>query len=922
MIRCGFALAMLLGGSLMRVSGGAEVRHVFGGRLEVDDAHALLVPMVYLKGWTGQYAGNGPYDFQPADGVARFTLGDMAAGVDLNGTVTARQDGQGNVDVLYELICEVDKQYEDIALSCTHHFDEYLGGWLELDGKRVPIPLDMCKDTAIWSGSVRRVSLFGGNGTVRLALEFDHPQRLLVQDNRAWNDNSFTFRYFFTSNRKTVVKGERFMMAFKILATRGPLTVSQSGSVVLTVGPEWIPMAAPADILSGSALDFSDIRGGECPAGKHGRVVVRDGHFEFERLPGVAQRFYGVNICESANAPDYKAARRLAARLRKMGYNAARIHHHENFILKAGDRGRFEFDEEKMRRFDGLIAALIENGIYLTTDLYVSRMPISYRSIGIDRDGDCEMQEFKELLMVHEGAVSNYISFARAFLSHVNAFTGRSYANEPALSLVSLVNEGNLGNSDMKYMSCHSEFASRWKAWISWKREQEPAVYAGIPDRLPETMLGGERASAAYSVFVRELDQSFAARVTAFLRQEMKCRALTTNLNGWTYPIGLQLSRARGYDYVDDHFYIDHPAFLSRPWQLPSDCGNGNPIAASSMGAVQLVSRRIFGKPFTVSEYNYCGPGQFRGAGGMVCGALAALQDWSGLWRFDWCCSAKNVEGEPLKMGYFDLSGDPLSMAAERASICLFLRGDLPPLRRSLALDLSSAALSRPIDGNPSCGMRFPGLGWFARVGMTFDGAGIGDGVIRLDGLDGLAADPDRSRELLHLPKSANAWEVAGDGAVKIDRAAGSFTIDTQRTSGGFAERGRIDAGALTAEIGSVATTIWASSLDGRPLSTSNRILVSHLTDIQNNRIRYADSTRRILLEWGELPHIMRRGTATVAINVGAGSFTVYSLASDGSRRTFMPSHEKDGRLTFVADVAREPHDATCLYEIVRNEKH
>ena len=917
------ALAMVALCSWVCVRGG-EVRHVFGGRIEVVDASALFSPVVYLKGWTGQYEGNGPYDFTPVDGVSKFTLGNAATGVDLNGTVTARPDGQGNVNVRYELDSKVDRQYEDIALSCIHSFGEYLGGWLELDGKRMLLSPDMGKDSAIWSGTISRISLFDRNGTTRLALEFNHPQRLLVQDNRLWNENSFVIRYYFMSNCKSVAEGERFAMAFRILATGEPFTVSDSGSIILTVGSEWIPMTIPTDITSGSSLDFSAVRGSECPAGKYGRVVVRNGHFEFEGRPGVAQRFYGVNICESANVPNYEASKRLAARLRKMGYNAARIHHHENYILnilKPGDRGHFEFDDEKMRKFDYLVAALIENGIYLTTDLYVSRMPISYRSIGIDRAGNCDMQEFKELLMVHEGAVSNYLSFARAFLSHVNPFTGRSYALEPALSLISLVNEGNIGNCDMKYMSHHQEFADSWKAWLAEKQKHEPAAYDGISDCLPERMLGQDRTSTAYAVFIRELDERFAARVTAFLRNEMKCRALTTNLNNWSYPIGYQLSRAKSYDYVDDHFYVDQPTFLSRPWHQPSSCRNENPIAGSSMGALQLVSRRIAGKPFTISEYNYSGPGRFRGVGGIVCGALAALQDWSGLWRFDWCCDARNIEGAPLKVGYFDMCGDPLSMAAERAVICLFLRRDMSALQRSVALNLPSAPLRHPIEGNPNCDTRFPWLGWFARIGMTFDGDAIGEADIRLDGVRGLTTEAGKIRRLMQIPESAGAWTIAGDGTVRIEPQTGSFALDTPRTSGGFAERGRIDAGALTAEIGSVAATIWASSLDERPLSRSGRILVTHLTDVQNNRIRYADSARRILLEWGELPHIMRRGTATVTISTGEGPFKVYALTSDGSRRTIVPSHEKDGRLTFLADIARDSGDATYLYEIVRNGK-
>jgi hypothetical protein len=55
---------------------------------------------------------------------------------------------------------------------------------------------------------------------------------------------------------------------------------------------------------------------------------------------------------------------------------------------------------------------------------------------------------------------------------------------------------------------------------------------------------------------------------------------------------------------------------------------------------------------------------------------VAAREDLDGLWRFAWSHGIKGVYG-PKPMAYFDMSGDPLSLAGERASLCLFLRGDL-----------------------------------------------------------------------------------------------------------------------------------------------------------------------------------------------------------------------------------------------------
>ena len=52
-------------------------------------------------------------------------------------------------------------------------------------------------------------------------------------------------------------------------------------------------------------------------------------------------------------------------------------------------------------------------------------------------------------------------------------------------------------------------------------------------------------------------------------------------------------------------------------------------------------------------------------------------------------------------MGFFDIVNDPLSLAAERAALCLFLRGDLAPLEAEEPLVLDPAALCDPATGAP-----------------------------------------------------------------------------------------------------------------------------------------------------------------------------------------------------------------------------
>ena len=87
---------------------------------------------------------------------------------------------------------------------------------------------------------------------------------------------------------------------------------------------------------------------------------------------------------------------------------------------------------------------------------------------------------------------------------------------------------------------------------------------------------------------------------------------------------------------------------------------------------------------------------------------------------------------------------------------------------------------------------------------------------------------------------------------------------------------------------------------------------------MQNSGIRYADAGKRILLDWGTLPHLMRAGRAKVSLALADGDWTVWALAPTGRRLRAVPAVCRDGRLAFTADVAAAPAHATYLYELVR----
>ena len=683
---------------------------------------------------------------------------------------------------------------------------------------------------------------------------------------------------------------------------------ASDGSFAIARSAEWIPFTDTTDIVPGSALDFSKLGWIDTPAGKYGRVVAKGPHFEFEKRPGVPQRFYGCNLCFTANYLSDDEANELCSRLVRMGYNALRIHHYESLLCDPKDGTSLL--PERMAQLDGLLNACIRHGIYLTTDLFVSRR-VKWRTCGIDRDGFIAMDEFKSLALFDERVFRNYLEFSRNLLCHVNPKTGRRWADEPAFAFLALINEGNLGNHGYAFLASQEAFMKKWREWLAARRAESPDLYRDITDKIPSNAWGRSRQNCAFTLFLADLETSFAERMTKFVREEIGSKVLLTDMSCWRNPIAYQLVRTR-YDYVDDHFYVDHPQFLKKPWNLPSKCPNANPVRRASMGFEGVARHRLLDRPFTISEFNYSGPGQYRGVGGILLGAQAALQDYDAIWRFAWSHSRDGVlESKP--MTYFDVARDPLQRATERAALALYMRRDMKPLERTFAVTIPEAKVRTNLDCGPHADIKDMWIGWYERFGTWV--------VWVVNGMPKFAADGVEFPEAYSLKtdyfKSRTSGRQIGDGQVTISREEGTFAVDTPRTQGFFAESGRHTAGTLSATVAGAPAAVWVSALDDAPVEKSARMLLTHVTDVQDEGATYADAERKVLNKWGHLPHLMRAGRAEVTLRHAGGTVPrVYALRANGSRRCEVPSTWDGTTLSFVADTARDPSCATFLYEI------
>ncbi len=857
-------------------------------------------------------------------------------------TETKASGAPGELALAYTLTPQSDVRCNAMNVEMMLPAHLAIGGSFRVDGgERVAFPPQNDR-LILKAGAVRSLELMLGGvkgaaaGTgATLRFTFAQPTQALVQDNRQWSEH-FAIRFGKGGGKGEVwPAGKSLAVNFTLEAPGGGIAAKPDSPQVLVADSEWIPLAdTELDIAPGSVLDFGGLIERVRPAGSLGRVVVTPGgEFAFASRPERPVRFYGVNLCYSAQYLSHEEAARLAERLERLGYNSVRFHHYEAGLIDRSGGASTRLDAQALDRLDFLFAELKKRGFVMTTDLFVSR-PVFTREIWPDAEsgegaadgkgGDVPMEDFKIAVPVNERAHANYIEFARALLGHVNPYTQMRYADDPALAWICLINEDNPGNYPDRIRTGRlaKDWTRAWNAWLAKRlnpeelkalaaSENAPTGVTGAPE-IPIPPAGGDSPAATlFRVFQAETQAQFFEKTKAFLRNDLHCQALLTDMNGWAQQLESLPVRAT-YDYVDAHYYADHPDFLENPWQLPSRCANVNPLGLSDDGWLQTAPLRLSGRPFTLTEYDYAFPGRCRAMGPMLMGAQAALQGWQGVWRFTYAHSREAVL-QPHPAEYFDLARDPLSQAADRAALCLFLRGDMRPASHDVIYAIDSAS-PPPANAQEVVGAlarsRMPFLTRVAtQIGIAPADAANSANVLTValnssDANKGASAGADllsrisdgalaaemRKRGWLKRDNPTNAGQrvyQSETGEITLDAQAGVLAVNTPRTVGGYAPAGgKIITSAATIEVEGCAAAVWISSLDGQPIARSSRLLVTHLTELANTGTTFSSHKRDVLLSWGRLPHLVRGGRAKITLRteVLSKKGRAWSLATNGKR--------------------------------------
>lgn len=587
-----------------------------------------------------------------------------------------------------------------------------------------------------------------------------------------------------------------------------------SGAAPVSDAESDVPVAAaswPASNLDWQTVpvDLSFLNAGEKPAGRRGFVRASGESLVF--ADGTPARFWGTNLAANAlYGTSGENVRRQARRISALGFNLVRIHHQDTFWVNPNIFGKNAADTQtldtaSLKKLDWWIKCLKDEGIYIWLDLHVERALTAGDHIyGFDeiRKGN-KAVELKGYNYVNQSMQQAMKQFNAAYLSHVNAYTGLAYRNEPAIMALLITNENDITNHFGNMLSSKDKVPLHYEWYASAATD-----FATRNNLSPAKTLRSWEPGPS-KLFLNDLEHRFNTEMITHLRGlGIKVPIVTTSM--WGDNSISSLPALAGGDMIDVHAY-------GGIGELEK-----NPLAESSM--VNWISMgQVAGMPMSVTEWNVSPfPVADRHSSPLYMASAARLQGWDAVMLFAYATAPLNDAGQPTNWRALN---DPALIATLPAAALLYRQEHvkeadtiyaLTPDREQLfyqANSASNSAAARTASERGKLVLVMPEiqeLSWLKRGQVS-----------------------SNARVISNLQQSTmaeEAVEVASDsGEIRRNWKRGIYTINTSRTQAAMGKIGneQIVLPDVKMEIKTPNASVVVQSMDQEPISASTRLMIS-----------------------------------------------------------------------------------------------
>jgi hypothetical protein len=470
----------------------------------------------------------------------------------------------------------------------------------------------------------------------------------------------------------------------------------------------------------------------DAPAGKHGFVSVKDGHFVFD--DGAPARFWGTNILYAGDVPTHEQAEAVSDTLARYGINIVRFHLPATGItVYDANQKKYLWDDDHWDRFDYFVKCLKDRGIYLLIDAITG---LNWRSVQSYSDLGYKFPS------PYPGAACYFDpqlrkiarEFMTMYLTRKNKYTGTTLATEPAVAMGLLLNEtglfwgfgGDNATLDPYYVEMLRKQYCDWlvakygdraglaKAWAlpdhttALKPEEDPAqANVELPtysvgffgnDRAPLRAAADPNAKPADRIRAREA-LAFFQHVVGNFRDEFtslarECGAKFPILVNNYYVDISDLKTAVPTGVISQHAYWDHVGWTEKGLMQFSNhpeilnCPVGAPYATHPI----IASRRVAGCALITTETDVMWPEEFRATHMMMMGAVGALQRMDAIFHFcflgGYSASWDQVWDRKGALHPAMEWADPATLSSIMAGSLLYLRGDVSGAKSTVEITL------------------------------------------------------------------------------------------------------------------------------------------------------------------------------------------------------------------------------------------
>jgi hypothetical protein len=640
----------------------------------------------------------------------------------------------------------------------------------------------------------------------------------------------------------------------------------------------WFDFVIPDYDTAHNVVDMSFLN--EKEAGATGFISVKAGHF----VTGAGDpiRFFGDNLTFRGCFQDKDTSTMLAARFKKIGYNVIRFHHMDMRSTPSGiwNETIDTFDPEQVDKLDWLIFQLKKNGIYTNLNLHVSRI-----YPGVDYGENRAFVFGKRIDHFYRPYIEMQKEYARMLLTHENPYTGNTYANEPAVGFVEVNNENSILSRWTALSTLTGDhrvaLAAQWRDFLKQNGKSVSWDIYKIIDNF-DTESTPEQKEMFFK-FLVDTELSYAEEMVDFLKNDIGIK-MPVSVSQASYSGMVGVYREAKYaDFIDMHAYWQHPRWLGRAWDRENwMIGNSSMVADKRGGTlIRFSQHRVKDMPLTISEYDHPAPSFYCAEMYPVLNAVAAFQDWDGIYHFNYNPNSKIGEIN----GYFSASGHPLKQVFIPVGAVLFRMPTISTGSSVLTLNVpESDALNQLVafDKKQSTNAQHTDYVWKK--------AGWNDALTVLRRTE-VAFTGDALEISGQVPDEPDSSWVSETGEIfwnNRDSAQAVFTVNAPaaKAAVGYIGGKTIELGNVVIAMDSTETnwgTVTLTSLDAKPLEGSSNVLLVVAGRAENTGMGWNEAKNSIGTEWGAAPTIVEGIPVKVSL-LGLDKFKLFKLDPAGNK--------------------------------------